>query len=76
LVLESPLRVSDQRKIICSKKLSPATAAMLMTVAHKADELTVEISDTGRDATERESKRDNWLPFEVGVGIRSKTSEP
>jgi PAS domain S-box-containing protein len=37
----------------------------------KADEVTLEIIDNGRESSNKELKRDKWLPFEVGVGIPS-----
>jgi PAS domain S-box-containing protein len=42
-----------------------------ITLVRTADEVTLEISDTGRQTSDKEFKRDKWLPFEVGVGIPS-----
>jgi len=40
-------------------------------LVRNAHEVTLEISDTGRETSDSELKRDKWLPFEVGVGIPS-----
>jgi signal transduction histidine kinase len=40
-------------------------------LVRNADEVTLEISDSGRETSDRELKRDKSIPFEVGVGIPS-----